>query len=132
MLRSSMQTLKHIVLTMHVGNVEDNPLFGIPSEFEDMRNENIVETVTIFFWIESYRRGDNWGTRLDEVLATPGWVSLKRVSLVIQISNYFERDIDWKLAVEQLRKLPETDFPRLSSSNSVSFDFKAIPSFREY
>jgi hypothetical protein len=103
-------------------NIDDDPLFGIPSEFKDMRTENIIETVTI--WVRMDARchpGDDWGTRLDEVLTTPEWFSLKRVSLTIKISSYFWRNDDLEVA---LRKLPGTQFPRLSSSNSVSFDFK--------
>jgi hypothetical protein len=121
MLQPSMQTLKHITLfidvTGTVGDDNDDPLFGIPSAFEDMRTKNIIETVTIKVVVgrhTNWHRG-NWG-RLDEVLTAPGWFSLKRVSLVAKIEL-------------QVRKLPETQFPRLSSSNSVSFDFK-ISSFQ--
>jgi hypothetical protein len=113
-----MQTLKHIVLDIHLAN--DDPLVGIPSEFEDMRTKNIIETVTIEVLLgidANWRRGE-WG-RLDEVLTAPGWFSLKRVSLLLEISSY--STIDLEVA---LRALPGTQFPRLSSSNSVSFDFK--------
>ena len=124
MLRPSMQTLKHIVVNIHVDKLDDDFLFGIPSELEDMRTENIIETVVIQVIVhwkidESYRRGDVW-SRLDKVLTAPGWFSLKRVSLIIEIANF---DNEVELA---LRKLPELQFPQLSSSNSISFDFKAI------
>ena len=123
MLRPSMQTLKHIVVNIHDFNeLNDDPLFGIPSDFEDMRTKNVIETVTI--WIRRINarccRGDDWGG-LDKVLTTPGWFSLKRVSLTIEIIRR-----DNELNVAQLRKLPETQFPRLSSNNSVSFNFKDI------
>jgi hypothetical protein len=126
LLRPSMQTLKHIVIDVAV---DDDPLFGIPSEFEDMRTKNIIETVTIgvILMNSMYFPGDNWG-RLDEVLTTPGWFSLKRVSLTTQTSNIFTSNKELEVAV---RKLPETQFPRLSSSNSVSFDFKVIPEIME-
>ena len=123
MLRPSMQTLKHIVVNIDVDGDDVDPLFGIPSELEDMRTKNIIETVTIGIMVWSSadcRRGDDWG-RLDEVLTTPGWFSLKRVSLAINV------DADGKNLEMVLRNLPETQFPRLSSSNSVSFDFKVIP-----
>ena len=123
MLRPSIRTLKHIVLNIHVDDDDVDPLFGIPSELEDMRTNNIIETVTIGIRVgtdASCRRGDDWG-RLDEVLSTPGWFSLKRVSLTIEIANFFRRDNELEVA---LRNLPETQFPRLSSSNSVSFDFE--------
>jgi hypothetical protein len=124
MLRPSMQTLKHIAVIIINLNVDvgDGLLFGIPSDFEDMSTKNIIETVTIEIIFENWHphQGDNWG-RLDEVLTTPGWFSLKRVSLAIEI-RFGRRNSELEVA---LRKLPETQFPRLSSSNSVSFDFKA-------
>ena len=126
MLRPSMQTLKHIVVDTEVDDVNDDPLFGIPSELEDMRTNNIVETITIRVLVqtdEDCHRGDDWG-RLDEVLTSPGWFSLKRVSLVIKIATFSRSDDELVVA---LRNLPETQFPRLSSSNSVSFDFEVIP-----
>jgi hypothetical protein len=118
-----MQTLKHIVVNVSVDDVDVDPLFGIPSELEDMRTKNIIESVTIgvFVWTDTdCRQGDDWG-RLDEVVTGSGWFALKRVSLAIEIASY-GRDNN-KLEVA-LRKLPETQFPRLSKSKSVSFDFK--------
>ena len=127
MLRSSMQTLKHIVVHIDVQNDQVDPLFGFSSELEEMRNRNIIETVTIEIMLRSdtgCRRGDDWG-RLDEVLTTPGWFSsLKRVSMAIDIDCFFKEDDQLEVA---LRNLPETQFPRLSSSNSISFDFKISP-----
>ena len=121
-----MQTLKHIIVNAVVDGVDVDPLFGIPSELEDMRTKNIIETVTIGVLIqtdENCRRGDDWG-RLDKVLTATGWVSLKQVSLVIEIADYGRSDDELEAA---LRKLPETQFPRLSSSNSVLFDFDVNP-----
>jgi hypothetical protein len=110
-----MQTLKHIALFIDITGtfgVNDDPLFDIPSAFEDMRTRNIIETVTIKVVVGRHTNWhrDNWG-RLDEVLTAPGWFSLKRVSLVVEIELH-------------VRELPEMPFPRLSSSNSISFDFK--------
>ena len=124
MLRPSMQTLKHIVLDIHVNDNDDDPLpvFGILSEFEDIRTKNIIETVTIEILVQmdaNFHQGDNWG-RIDKLLTTSGWSSLKRVSVAIDIASYCRSDDELEVA---LRKLPETQFPRLSSSNSVSFDF---------
>ena len=118
-----MQTLKHISVNIRVDYDNDDPLFDILSEFEDMHSKIIIETITIEILITRYgycRQGDDWG-RLDEVLTTPRWISLKRVSLTIEISNYNWNSYELGVA---LRKLPETQFPRLSSSNSVSFNFK--------
>jgi hypothetical protein len=123
MLRPSMQTLKHIVVNICVDDVDVDPLFGIPSELDDMRSKNIIETVTIRIEVEkdrACRRGDDWG-RLDEVLTAPGWLSLQQVSLAIQVASYDRRGFELEAA---LRHLPETQFLRLSSSDSVSFHFK--------
>jgi hypothetical protein len=124
MLQPSMQTLKHIVVNIYgVMNIDHDHLFRIPSEFKDMRTVNIIETVTILVQMDVRcrpRDDSGWG-RLDEVLTTSEWFSLKRVSLIIEFSNNFEGENELVVA---LRKLLETRFPRLSSSNSVSFDFK--------
>ena len=133
MLWPSMQTLKHIVVIFH--NVDDGGdfLLDILSEFEDMRTKNIIETVTIGILLRecaSFRlvgdESDEWG-RLDEILTSPGWFSLKRVSLAIGIpSSNSEGN-----KLEALRNIPDSlaQFPRLSSSNSVSLDinFKVNP-----
>ena len=126
MLRPSMQTLKHIAVGIIVDDVDNDPLFGIPSELEDMRTKNVIETVTIGILVQTdtdCRRGDDWG-RLDEVFTAPGWFSLKRVSLAIEIASFSRSDDELEVA---LRNLPETQFPRLSSSNSVSFNFEVKP-----
>ena len=137
MLRPSMQTLKHIVVNIRVDGLDDdvNLLSSIPSELEDMRTKNIIETVIIKIKVdwkndECYHRGDEWD-RLDEVLTTPGWFSLKRVSLTIE-SGDVDIYMDDELAAA-LRNLPKSQFPRLSSSNSFSFDFAVIlpPPFQD-
>ena len=118
-----MQTLKHIVVNTDVYGDDVDPLFRIPSELEVMRSNNIIESVTIGVQVYTdadCRRGDDWG-RLDEVLTAPGWFSLKRVSLVIEIYSYSREDDELEVA---LRNLPETQFPRLSSSTYVSFGFE--------
>jgi hypothetical protein len=118
-----MQTLKHLVVNIYVEDIDVDPLFGIPSELDSMRNKNIIETVTIRIVIDTEtdcRRGDDWG-RLDEVLTVPGWLSLKRVSLSIEISDCSRRGSELEMA---WRNLPVTQFPLLSSSKSVSFDFE--------
>jgi hypothetical protein len=127
MLQPSMQTLKHIVVDIHVDDVDNDPLFGIPFELENMRRKNIIESITIGVLVQTdadcRRQGDDWG-RLDEVLTTPGWSSLKRVSLAIEIASFGRSDDNLEVA---LRKLPETQFPRLSTTNSVLFNFEVIP-----
>ena len=118
-----MRTLKHIVVNINVDGVPADPLFSIPSEFEYM-GSNIIETVTIGIKFRTHsQRGDNW-CMLDKVFTTPGWFSLKRVSLGIDISRIYGTNNELEMA---LRNLPETQFPRLLSSNTVSFDFEVIP-----
>ena len=122
MLRPSMQTLKHITVNIYVNDYNDDPLFDTLSEFEDMRTKNVIETITIVIVVQTYTSchvGDKW-RRIDEVLTTSGWFSLKRVSLAIDISNRSNDELEVALL-----KLPEK-FPRLSSSNSVSFVFELI------
>ena len=124
MLQPSMETLKHIVVDIYrfVGVRVDFP------EFEDMRTKNIIETVTIRVRRMNVLRcrglENNWGS-LDEVLTSPGWFSLMRVTLILEVVNCFGTDNDLETLVA-LRKLPETQFPRLSSSKSISFDFEVI------
>ena len=128
-LRPLMETLKHVVVDIAVDVDDLYLLFGIPSELEDMRTENIVETVTIKIFVRlrgSHHRGDDWGHgRLDEVLTTPGWFSLKHVSLTVKAATYGKKYDGDELEVA-LGMLSEKQFPRLSSSTSVSFDFKVV------
>ena len=122
-----METLKDIFVTIYNDDYEalrrrDDPLFGIPSELEEVRRtKNIIEVITIKLYVlsvESFQKAE-WD-KLDEVLTAPGWFSLKRVSLILKILN-----VGWGVSIEQeVRNLPEIQFPGLSSSNSVSFDFK--------
>ena len=122
-----METLRHIVVNINVVDDGDDSLLNIPSEFEDMRTKNIIETVTVRILLRmhsSYRLvGDDWG-RLDEILTSPGWFSLKGVSLAIEMPRFHR---GYSELEEALRKLRETQFPRLSSSKSVSLDIKVNP-----
>ena len=120
-----MLTLRHIVVDIHVVHSGEDYLLGIPSKFEDMRTKNIIETVTIRIFVPMYTRyhlGDDWD-RLDEILTSPGWFSLKRVSLAIEIPRI---NMGYSELEEALPKLSETHFPRLSSSNSVSLDIRGM------
>ena len=123
-----MQTLKHIALsavgTRSIHFDGDASSLGIiASEFEDMSTKNIIETVTIVIFLSihpSFRPvADDWG-RLDEIFTSPGWLSLKRFSLAIKIPRY-NMELN---ELEELRKMVDTRFPRLSSSKSVSLDIK--------
>ena len=123
-----MKTLRDIVLDIHDNDNNGDPLFGILSEFEDMRTKNIIESITIRILVQTdviCCQRDEWG-RLDEVLTTPGWFSLKRVSLAIRIGSFNLNRGNNELEVA-LRNLPQTQLPRLLSSNTVLFDFDVIP-----
>ena len=124
-----MQTLKHIVLDfydLYDFDIDILPGFGIPSELEDMRNKNFIESIGISVTSMHWRRGEDrvfdWGG-LDEVLTALGWYSLKRVSLTMRMHRYSSGGNDSELDVA-LRNKQIWQFPRLSSSNSVSFNFK--------
>ena len=119
-----MDTLWKIILDIGVDGVDVDPLFGIPSELERMRNKNFIQTIDIQVVIPpdgDCRRGDDW-RRLDEVLTGPGWVWLEEVRLIIAINTYGRTNGDNELEVA-LKKLPETQFPRLSSSKTIIFKF---------
>ena len=122
-----MQTLKHIVVDIDLIDYYEraDPLAGIVSMLEDMRTKNVIETVTIGIFDDIVANGrllgGYWG-RLDEVLTTPGWFSLlKRVSVAIETPGLHSNGNKVELSI---RRLPETQFLRLSSSNSISFDFE--------
>ena len=122
-----MQTLRHLYMAIDVDDLNLNPLAGIPSELEDMRNKNIIEIITIrvrVLAVGNFKRDDNWG-RLDRVLTRSGWFALRQVSLSIEL-DISRRNVESEVA---LRKLPETQFPRLSASKSVSFKFNFTTSF---
>ena len=119
-----MQTLRHIVVNIHVFDYRDDSLLGIPSEFEDMSTKNIIETLTIRILVRRcarYRLLASELIRLDEILTSPGWFSLKRVSLALEIPPYNINIKDSKLK-KAMQILPKQRFPRLSSSISVLLD----------
>ena len=125
-----MQTLKHIVVDIDLIDYYEraDPLAGIVSMLEDMRTKNVIETVTIGILrnIDANRRlKDDWG-RLDEVLTSTGWFSLKRVTLTIDVVHFEGSEDELKVALHKLW----THFFRLSSSNSVSFDIRPIHKFK--
>ena len=115
-----MQTLGHLCISTYVDGIDVHPLASIPSELDHMRNKNIIENITIriLFLETRHCRGDgDWG-RLDEVLTSSGWSALRQVTLTIELSR-----------VDDLEKIPKTQFPRLSTSKSVSFKFKVTTVF---
>ncbi|KDR66870.1 hypothetical protein GALMADRAFT_161831 [Galerina marginata CBS 339.88] len=124
-LHPSLQTLAHLHLKTMITDPSgtNDPLSGLVTELQEMRHQNCIEKITIQVSIQSgsdCNRGDDWG-RLDEELARPGWLKLK--SVLLSITFCMRKNSDLEIA---LRKLPETQFPRLSSSTSVLFDFSVI------
>ena len=62
-------------MAIHVDSLDTDPLAGIPSELEDMRNKNIITIRIQVLATGSFKWDDDWG-RLDEVLARSGWFVL--------------------------------------------------------
>ena len=126
MVAPSLQTLRdlHTIITIDDEPPKSNldPLSELRSELEELTHKNILETITIGVIVgtdSSCEQGDEWG-RLDKALTRSGWSALKRVSLSIQLSSY---EVGYDELAQALRKLPETQFPRLSSSKTVEFKF---------
>lgn len=120
----TMQTLKYLHMKTffdeHTGS--DDPLSGLCNVLDEMKNKNVIETITIGVFVKTdsdCRRGDEWG-RLDAALAQPGWPKLRQVSLGIIIWSKERANDDLECA---LKELPQTQFPKLSSSKSLSFEF---------
>jgi hypothetical protein len=123
MLYPSMQTLKHLCMkAVFHEDIGSDPLAGLGTELMDMKDNNVIESITIEVTIESdsdCSRGDEWG-RLD-TLAQPGWPKLQRVSLTIVVLSSERPDAELEHTLRNL--LPQTQFPKLSSSKSLSFEF---------
>jgi hypothetical protein len=122
----TMQTLKHLLMTIFFDQRtgSDDPLAGLCNMLDEMKNRNVIETITIRVFIKrdsDCTRGDEWG-RLDAALAQPGWPKLRQVSLAIVIWSKERANDDLECALKQL---PQTQFPKLSSSKSLSFTFSA-------
>jgi hypothetical protein len=119
-----MQTLKHLHMRIFFDERfgGDDPLAGLCNMLDEMKNKNVIETITIGVFIgtgSDCTRGDEWG-RLDAALEQPGWPKLRQVSLGIIIRRWERANDDLECALKQL---PQTQFPKLSSSKSLSFGF---------
>ncbi|KIM35771.1 hypothetical protein M413DRAFT_32235 [Hebeloma cylindrosporum] len=126
MLKPSIETLTHLHFTTGTQDETgtNDPLGGLVAELEEMRHQNVVEKMTIDVSVSSCYQcshGDDWGL-LDVVLTQSGWPKLERVSLNIFLWLCYRED-DLAVALESL---PQTQFPRLSSSRSVVFQFAVI------
>ncbi|KAF8202447.1 hypothetical protein BJ912DRAFT_443167 [Pholiota molesta] len=125
-LRPSIETLKYL----HVGTSIysqagcDDFAAGFSFELEGMKNNNNIEDLNIEVntaMEADWKQVDMWG-RLDAALAQSGWAKLRKVSLTISISTDLRSRGDDELG-RILKKLPQTQFPRLSSSRNVAFEF---------
>lgn len=126
LLRPSMQTIKNLHVELFVRDDDDDPLFHLPSELEVMRSKNVIESITIEVVIDTdvdCKRGNEWG-RLDELFMKTGWSALKKLSVAIWIYSYERQPPLGSASETALRKLPETQFVRLSSSKTISFGFE--------
>ncbi|KAF8152604.1 hypothetical protein B0H34DRAFT_726787 [Crassisporium funariophilum] len=123
MVAPSMNTLKNICLDLCIDDLfGDDPFSGLCAELDQMNGRNIIETIQIGIFLDTNancRRGDEWG-RLDSALTRSGWSALRRVSVSIHIFKDERMNDDLARA---LRELPGTQFKRLSSWNSVDFEF---------
>ncbi|KDR66871.1 hypothetical protein GALMADRAFT_258745 [Galerina marginata CBS 339.88] len=128
-LAPSMQTLTR--LSLNISRDESgtaDPLSGLVDELKGIRHQNCIESIIINVYILpdwDCSSGDDWG-RLDEELTQPGWPKLKSVLVGITVFTLSREANDLEMA---LRKLPETQFPRLSSSKSVVFEFSVAKEF---
>jgi len=121
-----LQTLTDLRVDIKIDDIppksNPDPLSRLPSELDKWNHKNTLETITIGVFVEpdcTCKQGDEWG-ELDKALARPGWPALRRVSLAITLRKYARDNGE---LTQALRKLPETQFPRLSSSETVEFGF---------
>ena len=127
MLSPSQQTLRHLELKSMLNDETGakDPLSGLTPELEEMSNQNRVESIDIEVHIQTdfdCHRGDLWGA-LDKALAgseAARWPKLTSVSLKITIWSFSRQGNELEVA---LRMLPKTQFPLLSSSKAISFQF---------
>jgi hypothetical protein len=122
----SMETLKHLHVATSIYSQAgcDDFVAGFSFELEAMKNNNIIEDLNIEVSTEmeaDCKQVDVWG-RLDAALAQSGWAKLRKVSLTILIFTDPRFRGDDELG-RILKKLPQTQFPRLSSSKNVAFEF---------
>ncbi|KAF8174069.1 hypothetical protein BJ912DRAFT_65991 [Pholiota molesta] len=125
MIYPSMQTLKHLrvktVFSQSQRNRSTDPFCGLCIELVKMENNNLIEMITIEVCVNTnvdFMRGDDWGL-LDSALTESGWPKLQGVLLKIIFWSY-ERSDD-RLDPE-LRRWRQTQFPKLTSSKSLSFE----------
>ena len=123
----SIGTLKALKLAAFIDDSSEDPLSGLCNELEKISatGRSIIETLSINVAVQTdadCKRGDEWGL-LDKVLTKHnGWPGLKEVSLKIEVYDYGRGDDDD--LVDALKKLPDTQFKKLSTSEKINFIFE--------
>ena len=121
---ASLPTLRKIEFEFDINDDIQDPLCGISAELRSFSGINKFEEIILRILVQTDCRcktaSDQWGT-LDAALAT-GFPMLKRVSVHIFISTFSSYSNGVALK-EELDRLPEDQFPQLSTSLTVSFNF---------
>ena len=108
---------------MDINDDIQDPLCGLCEELSAFAGSNVIEEISLEVFVQMdspCKTGDEWG-RLDAVLAN-GFPKLYQVSLPIVIWVFSSRSSGIALQ-EKLNRLPEEQFPWLSKSSIVTFDF---------
>jgi len=123
----SIRTLKVLKLGSFIDDPSEDPLSGLCDELEKISatGRSIIEILSIDVAVQTdadCKRGDEWGL-LDKVLTKQdGWPGLKEVSLKIEVYDYGRLEDDD--LVDALNKLPDTQFKKLSTSETINFIFE--------
>ena len=115
-------TLKNLKVVCNAMENQD-PLRGLCEELEAFPRTNVLETLDINVRVDTdnlFSTGGEWG-QLDAVLSGD-FLALRRVSIHIVICVFLERP-EIKTLHEELKKLPQTQFPWLSKDTTIYFDF---------
>ena len=115
-------TLKNLKVVCNAMENQD-PLRGLCEELEAFPRTNVLETLDINVRVDTdnlFSTGGEWG-QLDAVLSGD-FLALRRVSIHIVICVFLERP-EIKTLHEELKKLPQTQFPWLSKNTTIYFDF---------
>lgn len=112
-------TLKTLSLVINHNSVDSpsNPYLGMCGAFQRIAGKHHIEVIKLRVILHSYTytAGDEW-KELEYVLTSPGWSSLHQVDLYIVALR--SADI-----ANQMKTLPNTQFPGLSSSKLIRFNF---------
>ncbi|TFK32521.1 hypothetical protein BDQ12DRAFT_659060 [Crucibulum laeve] len=123
---SSFSTLKRLYFHYYINHGAQDPLYGINDELKALSDFNVIEEIhlEITIDIEFPRNTSNeWGN-LDSILAA-GFPFLK--TLTLSVTDFgFPTDGSEIIFLERLEKLPEEQFPLLSTNSRVVFKFTRV------